>query len=442
MVNFADFQSKISPSFWKHIRKNTYVDWIDFPSDKTEFLKGVYDKIINGTYTPSPPREYVVSNKHNAVARIVPSLTLEDYCVYYFCVVSLEEYLAQDRTEGTFGGYRLGGQLRKKEDNEFNEFEEIPFSVSPFTYNPLAWVSAWRDFQKKAYVYSREDGYSHFLKFDIANFYNTVNLTILERKIRSACPRETSEIIDILIFFLKYWNKKFLQYAEQTVSIPQDEVGDCSRILANFYLQDYDKKIKALCDEKNCQYMRYADDQILMSDDKEAAERILFEASKELFKIGLSINSSKVERFPTREAWNYYWCFDLFDLLGDKNDTENITKAINLLLQLDKSKCRASSVISRILNCNLDKIPFDLKIKFISEVISDDYLLNASSRILLRIYELLDEKSKTEYIEKLRSLSEKAIFNSYHFNVLKAKQDGLPIDFDSELKDRIKELSL
>lgn len=442
MINFSDFEKKISPNFWKHIRKNTYVEWEVFPNNKSEFLRGVFDKIVNGTYTPSPPREYVVSNKHNAVARIVPSLTLEDYCVYFYCIVSLEEYLAKDRIDGTFGGFRLGGKLRDKEDTEFNEYEEIPFSTSPFTYNPLAWVTAWRDFQKKAYIYSLEDGYNHFLKFDIANFYNTINLTILERKIRLACPRGTSEIIDLLIFFLKYWNKKFLKYSEQTVSIPQDEVGDCSRILANFYLQDYDKKIKTLSDKYDCKYLRYADDMVLISSNKQSAEGIMFEASKELFKIGLNINSSKVNRFSTKEDWNYYWCFDIFDLLGDKYNTRDISKAIEKLIHLDKTKCRADSVILRILNCDLGLVQLDLKIKFISEVVNDEYLLNASSRIILRIYNLLDKGMQPRFLNKLYKLSKVAIFNSYHYNLLKAKQNGLPINFDNDLRKRIKELSL
>ncbi len=442
MVDFTTFKERIPDSFWTHIKKYTFVPWSNFPASKSEFLKNLYDELCSGTYTPQPPRDYVVSNKHNAVARIVPSLQLQDYCIYYFCIASLEEYLAINRTGGTYGGYSLGGKIRESEIEEFSEYEEIPFSVSPFSYNRLAWVGAWRDFNKKAYIYSRTGEYTHFLKFDIANFYNTINLSILERKVRLACPKETSDIIDLLFFFLKYWNKQFLQYAEQTVSIPQDEVGDCSRILANFYLQDYDKHIYELCEKHNCCYMRYADDQILMSENSDKNERILFEASKELFKIGLNINSSKVDRFRSQEEWDYYWCFDLFNLLGDKNDTGNIQLAISKFLQLNKSQCRYDSVLSRILNRNLDDISFDLRIKFLSEVLSDEYILNSSDRIILRIFSLLDERSKSQFLGKLKLLADKALFNSYHYNLLRAKQKGLPIEFEQHLRSRIKALKL
>lgn len=441
MINFDEFNKTISRSFWNHIKKNSYVSWDSFPSKKKSHLKELYNKIADGTYTPSPPRDYVVSNKHNAVARIVPSLTLDDYCVYYFCIARLEDYLAKNRVKGTYGGYRLGGEIRRQENEEFEALEEIPFSVSPFSYNPLAWVNAWRDFQKKARAYSSKSKFKYFLKFDIANFYNTINLTILERKIRLSCPKELSEIIDLLMFFLKYWNKKFLQYAEQTISIPQDEVGDCSRLLANFYLQDYDEYISGLCNENDCQYLRYADDQIIMSPNKKIAEEILFDASKELFKIGLNINSSKVDRLD-RDSWEYYWCFNLFDLLADREDAEKIEKAIKKFSKLEKDKCRYASVLSRIINCELENISFDLKYKLFAEIMNDDYLLNANHRTIKRVYSFLDESSKKQYLSKLESLSQEAIFNSFHYNLLLAKSKGLPINFEDKLHKRVEELKL
>lgn len=441
MISFEEFNKTISRSFWNHIKKNSYVSWLDFPRSKKAHLKKLYDTVIDGTYTPTPPRDYVISNKHNAVARIVPSLTLNDYCVYYFCIARLEDYLAKNRVKGTYGGYRLGGEIRRQENKEFGELEEIPFSVSPFSYNPLAWITAWREFQKKARVYSSKEKFTHFLKFDIANFYNAINLTILERKIRLCCPKELSEIIDLLMFFLKYWNKKFLQYAEQTISIPQDEVGDCSRLLANFYLQDYDEYISDLCDKKDCQYLRYADDQIIMSSNKKIAEEILFDASKELFKIGLNINSSKVDRL-NRSEWEYYWCFKIFDLLVDKENIKKIEKAIIELSKLDKNKCRYTSVISRVINCKLETISFDLRYKLLSEIMNDDYLLNTNHRTIMRIYGFLDEGSREQYLSKLKSLSQSTIFNSFHYNLLLAKSNGLPINFDGQLHKRIEELKL
>lgn len=438
------FIKTISKSFTNHLHKNSFVPWSYFPIDNSrreKFLLDLYNTLIKGVYTPSFPRDYVVSNKHNFVARIVPSLTLADYCVYYYCVKTLEKYLALNRTEGTYGGFSLGGEFRKLEDREFNELQEITFSISPFTYNPLAWTKAWRDFQKKARIYSADPNYNYFLKYDIANFYNTINLTILEQKIRLACPKEYSDEIDILFFFLKYWNKRFLKYAEQTISIPQDEVGDCSRLLANFYLQDYDQEIYNVAQKNQSKYMRYADDQILISTEKDTAEDVLFTASKELFKIGLNINSAKVERFD-RNSWEYYWSFNLFDLLGNPTDIKKLEIAIDAMLTLDKSKCRFDSLLRRILNCQVNKVSLDRKIKLLSLVTDDNFLLNQDSRLLLKIYKLISNDDKHKYIDKLEQLSDVARFNSYHYNLLRAKRFGLPIRSTKKIYRRIELLKL
>lgn len=444
MQSVAEFKKKVSGSFLNHLYKNSYLRWSGFPLDRNRrdrYLESLYKIIGSGLYTPSFPREYIVSNKHNSVARIVPSLTLNDYCVYYFCTKSVENYLAVNRVEGTYGGFSLGGEFRKREDKEFRELQEVAFSISPFTYNPLAWVKAWRDFQKKAKVYSADTKYTYFLKYDIANFYNTINLSLLEPKVRMACPKEFTDEIDLLFFFLKYWNKRFLKYAEQTISIPQDEVGDCSRLLANFYLQDYDRTIFNRSKKMSCVYMRYADDQIIMTSNEKTAEDLLFYASKELFKLGLNINSAKVIRF-TRSEWEYYWCFDTFDQLGDPKNVSKIEKAVDDISKLDKNKCRYDSLLKRILNCEIERISVDKKVKFLSLVSTDDFLLNCDSRLIVRIYKLLGKNEKRSYLNKLNNLSKVARFNSYHYNLLRAKNAGLPINFANDIYKKIEELKL
>lgn len=439
------FIKTVSKSFLDHIHKNSYVPWgPGFPTTEArriKFLGELYDRVTSGIYTPSFPRDYVVSNKHNYVARIVPSLTLEDYSIYYYCVKSIEDYLAVNRVEGTFGGYRLGGAFRKKENKEFDELQEIPVSISPFTFNPLAWVKAWREFQKKARIYSSNADYTYFLKFDIANFYNTINLSILERKIRAVTPKEFTDEIDLLFHFLKFWNRRFLKYTEQTISIPQDEVGDCSRLLANFYLQDYDQYLYTECDKRNCKYMRFADDQILMSTNKEDAEDILFAASKELFKIGLNINSAKVERFY-RTEWEYYWCFNLFDLLGDPKDIRKVSLAVDTTLALDRQKCRFDSVLRRLLNCRVDKISIDRRLKFLSLVTDPDFLVNCNARMVLSIYKLMSKGEKKNFVQSLMILMRKARFNSFHYNLIMAARQGLPLRPMGEIYKKISELKL
>lgn len=443
MIDEKDFCKTVSQSFWKHIHNNTFVP-VEENAHKNRImkLKQWCQEINDGHYSPDTPRDYVVSNKHNFTARIVPSLAIKDYCIYFYCIKKLEKYLALNRVEGTYGGFSLGGDFRTKENQEIISYEEIPFSSSPFSYNPLAWIKAWRDFQKKAYIFSRKGDYPYYLKFDIANFYNTINLSLLERKLRLSCPKNTSEVIDLLFYFLRFWNKKFLYFAEQTVGLPQDEVGDCSRLLANFYLQDYDKAIFEMCDSSNSCYMRYSDDQIIMSPNKEVAEKILFDASKELFRIGLNINSSKVDRIESIEAWDYYWCFDLFNELGDPNNKEKLETVIDAYLKLNPKKCRYDSLTTRLLNCNLMMIKSHLRLKVLSKVFDEKYLSNCDARIWMRIYEMLDETEKTDFIGLLKHLSDKVLFNKFHYSLLRAKRMGLPLDFEEYLHEKISNISL
>ena len=118
---------------------------------------------------------------------------------------------------------------------------------------------------------------------------------MLEEKIRSASNgTEYNDDISLLFHFLRQWNKPLEGYFPKTVGIPQDEIQDCSRILANFYLRSYDSNIFELSNNHNSRYLRYSDDMILFCPSKKDAEFLIFHASKELHKIGLNINSSKV----------------------------------------------------------------------------------------------------------------------------------------------------
>jgi Reverse transcriptase (RNA-dependent DNA polymerase) len=434
--------NKIISGIWKKIFKDTFVP-IKEPK-KDEFLNNLFDEIQNYSYTASNPREYIVLNKHNLVSRIVPILAVKDICIYYYCIQKLDEKISGNRVESTFGGFSMGGNLRKKEDEEINNLNEVPFSVSPYTYNPLAWVNAWRDFQKKAFTYSSQDDYSYFIKFDIANFYDCINLNILENKIRGVCDNNHFDTIDLLFSFLKNWNRKFHKYSIKTVGIPQDEVGDCSRILANFYLQDFDQVFCNYCNKLNIKYLRYADDMILMGKDELETKRALFEASKELNKIGLNINSSKVDIFESKKAFDYYWAFDIFDKLGDKDNIKDIEEAIKMYKKCIKGnkKFRNDSVSSRLLNCDLNKVDISFKYELLLGFMDENYLINCKDWVILRIYNILSNEERTKLKEKLELLIDKVYFNQFHYTLLKCNNF---LKFDSEtiekINKRIKEIA-
>lgn len=295
--------------------------------------------------------------------------------------------------------------------------------------------------KKKAKVYSKSWNYNYFIQFDIANFYDCINLNILEKKVRCVISNKQKWFVDLLFFFLKNQNKDFIWYNEKWVGLPQDEIGDCSRILANFYLQDYDDTLKNIADKLDVKYLRYADDQLIFSKDKKSAEQVLFEASKELHKIWLNINSSKVKIFENKDTFNTYRAFEIFDLLWDKNDIKNIERAIDIFFDLELKwiTFKKDSVLNRFLSCNLWEIDISKRIKLLSIFCEEKYLANASSFVLQSIYTLLsDNGMKEDFLQKLMDLSNKVLFNSYHYNLLRLHDEINDSIIDPrQLKSRI-----
>ena len=448
-----EFNECFGPSFWKKINESL----IPFSekhsiAERDILLNGLYIKLATRIYQTSFARNYIISNKHSGVARIVPTFSVEDYCTYFYCIKCIEEDLCAGRIEGTFGGWTLGNGFKESEESEICENEEsiaYIYSAPENSYNPYAWRKYWKEFQKMAYLNYQDEDYLVMVKLDIANFYDNIRLDLLQDKIRnklytSNSLNELGDEIEILFYFLKTWNRKLEGYKDKTVGIPQDELADCSRILANFYIQSYDKIAYEVAFDKGAAYLRYADDQIFFCKDKSIADSLLFEASKELSKIGLNINSSKVEFF-SREEFSTYWSFDIFELLSDENtgDIDKLNTAIELYFERrDFKKFRSSMVLNRLLSIGITKARQDLYYKILAEVLKPDFLEKCDKRNLRKIYQCLSTEEKNKMIETLLKISETNNFNSFHYNLLAfVKREKISTDL-SKIEERIRVLSI
>lgn len=440
MISKTEFEKVFSSSFWQKL-KDSLVPYKagEKPNNKKVFLQALHQDIINRAYFPEHPRDYIVSDKHNYVARIVPAFGYRENSVYFFCAKMLEDKIAINHVKGTYGGWRLGNPIREKEEKEF----DLILSASINSYNNLAWVENWRDFQKKAHAYSTQTNYGCFIKFDIANFYDSINLDLLETKIRLVTSPQENFVVELLFHFLRYWNRKFESYHAKSVGLPQDEIGDMSRLLANFYLQDYDVAIKSLCDKHNSAYLRYADDQIIYAPDSDTGLHILFEASKELFKINLNINSSKVTVFNSRTEFERYWAFEIFNHLGDKNDTKNIAIAVNKYFDWKTKgyKFRGDSVLTRLLSVNLAQVPAHLKHKLFSEFLSPEFLATSRHWVFQQLYNHLSH-NLDELYEVLDPLIPAVKYNSFHYNLLRFYKEHRPHFDTMELENQIDNLKI
>jgi Reverse transcriptase (RNA-dependent DNA polymerase) len=424
---FNDLTIIVDGKFYNHIHSKSSIP-IKQKKTKNEFCNELLEKLNQKKYSPSVPRNYLVQGKELMVSRIIPILEIKDYCVYYYCVKKLEAFIEKSRVEDTFGGFSMGGALRKNEDMEFAELANQD-SISNYPFNPVAWAKEWGDFQNKIYTYSNLDTYTYYLKFDIANFYDCINLNYLESKIRASSDSNSTGIIDLMFYFLRNWNKDFESYKTKNIGLPQDEVGDCSRVLANFYLHEYDKYMKIEAEKLNCKIVRYSDDQVIFSKDEYSARKLLFLASNYLSKINLNINSKKIDIFKDTNSFNDYWSFDVYELLADPK-VKTIEKAIEVYFyrKEQNTKFKATSIIKKIVNVLVkSNLTIDLgKLKMIEAEITKESVLSSSpSYFLDNINKLLEPRSRAGLVNKLHQISKVTFFNHFHYSLINSHIKGL-----------------
>jgi hypothetical protein len=319
---------------------------------------------------------------------------------------------------------------KRREDFQSKEefmAELYGISISEFSFNPSAWARAYGDLNAKLYATASMNEYEFVAELDIANYYDSIRLDILETRIREIVDSNYADIISLLFHFLNFWNRDINLYNKQTVGIPQDAMGDCSRILANFYLQPYDKFAFDLCTSMGGKYLRYADDQFIFSNNLEELNLLIFKVSKKLNSLGLSVNQKKVEIRTTKELIDHR-SFEIFDLLRDnidRSDKEKVEKFVDHYIELldntglKNIKSNGVPLLNRALFCPaIREIDLSKKIKILASLLDDDYLKNARAIHFVKIYDLLEDTNKNELIEKLHNLSHKVIHNAFHFELL------------------------
>ncbi len=135
---------------------------------------------------------------------------------------------------------------------------------------------------------------NYILIADIAHFYDTLNLHVLENQLRSSAGEDR-----FLSERVTYWLDRFLQKTDTGWSkgIPVGNNG--SRILAEGFLIGLDRRLK----RKNVKFIRYVDDFRIFSETPAEAQKALEILNFELDRIGLSLNDSKVALMKISEAF-------------------------------------------------------------------------------------------------------------------------------------------
>lgn len=424
-MKWDEFRSWFNRAFWRAFRRLTLPIAVpNTPAEREATARNVYESIVTARYSSSIPEAEIVINKGHGVARTVPVFCIQDYIVYYFCIKELEDVLCGNRTANTFGGWTLGGRMRKLED--IDVAFDAGYSSGRYSFNPRAWTTAFGEFNSLLFAQLDTGTYTHVLQFDLSNFYDCVRLDILERWIREEADASKGWVIALLFYFLNQWNRRNTGLHPQAVGIPQDALADCSRILANFYLQRYDKFAASTCAKAGAQYFRYADDQMVLLKGTEHVESVMLLLTRNLDRFGLRVNQKKVQLWSAEDLCSHR-CRDIqaiFANLGDNKDVARVRRFADAYLSIPKGKLSRTwngglPLLNRLLWANIESLPKKSFERLLTRYTARDYLLIADIDKLERVFQLNEKRRRPIDLDKrLRALADDTVHNAFHYEVL------------------------
>ncbi len=446
-MNWEDFNRWFNRDFWRAFKNRTFpIDVPNTQADKKATVRKVFDAIKSARYAPSIPEAEIVMNKGHGVARTIPVFCIEDYIVFYFCIKELEGVVSGNRTENTFGGWSLGGSLRKLEDIDV-EFD-TGFSSARYSFNPRSWQKAFGEFNSLLFAQLETGSYTHALQFDLSNFYDCVRLDILERWIREDAPSDKGWIIALLFYFLNQWNRRNTGLHPQGVGIPQDALADCSRLLANYYLQKYDKFAATLCSRAGALYFRYADDQMILLNGTDRIDELMLLLTRNLDRQGLRVNQKKVDLWTIKDLEKHR-CRKIqaiFSEAGDNKDPKLVRQFVDDYFKLSSAQLAKTwngglPLLNRLLWANLESLPQKLFNKLLTRYTAPKYLLRAEKDKLARIYELnAKRKRPIDLCKRLTDLGKATFHNGFHHETLAFAKEIKNTAMRKAFQKRLKEL--
>ncbi len=152
------------------------------------------------------------------------------------------------------------------------------------------WRECYPKFRNRVLDHLRQPNIKYYICCDIKGFYDNIRHDILLEQLRNYV--DASYVSNIL--------KKVVQMYEfeEGVGVPQGPAY--ARILANLYLNDFDKNIKRY----SSGYFRYVDDFFIFYESKDKAERGLKKVRKLLDEIGLVLSQDEKKKPDILESSN------------------------------------------------------------------------------------------------------------------------------------------
>lgn len=356
VIDVDDFIRQVDKAFWKHIsKKAVFRDVISYEDiDRENYLRALGNR-INSFEHAFGKSYFLYHPKKLGILRRVKVFGLADTCIYYYCVKSIQDELSTQikANPNVFGGFRFTPDLKIK-NGDLDGIAVDPKYESGFA--PKRYREEYKGYLGVAAKIA-ECKFQQTVHIDVAHFYDDVNLDILEDEVRSAVQGK-KPIVDLLFCFLRNSDRADLGYAQTSVGVPQEEIGDMSRLLANFYLSKFDPAIIGALDKKFGQYKyiytRWSDDMwFSFNGSLDDCYSVIQAVSLGLGRLKLHPNEGKILMLNNSE-FATHWHLDAMEDI--KTTAKNLTKAIDQCNHLlEDPNGRSHTIVSYLLRSILSK---------------------------------------------------------------------------------------
>ncbi len=349
---------KNSRPIWKKLKSSIVpIVTLSELNEIDKFIDKINRDLNNNNYVPNIGHGYLGFPKENGCTRFVPILTKEDMVVYYLLVLSLQDYLVHD-LPGVYGAWRSVPTNANKDEGVSFEFEsgvlgqEEAEIVEPYyadTLSRKAWFKNWNQFNELLASTCGTNGIGNYvLTSDVANFYDTIDVGKLCQKIRSDVSGN-DDVVALLTYFLQYWDKRIKGYNPSSKGIPQEIISDASRMLANYYLLDFDKKFIEKCKRESIVYIRWADDIVLFGSSPKKLENMMHNASRIMLNLGLNLSAAKTVHY-SRSEFRKYRALDLLAAIKNRDAKKFLKELKRFEVHCNENGGRIDTVVKASLN--------------------------------------------------------------------------------------------
>lgn len=339
IIDPKELVSAIDSRFWRHItREAVILDVIKFADiKKTEFLLELGNRVRSGNYHPTT--SWIIGfPKVEGIIRPVMAISLSDSIIYYYCLKRIQDKLVArtSEVEHVYGGFRITEKLQL----DPSQLDSLAYDPNYEGFASFNYRKAWSEYQNLAKRLA-DARFDYYLHLDIAHFYDAIRIDMLEREVRNVAS-DSGPAIDLLFYFLKNLRPSYqANYSDNSVGLPQEEVGEMSRLLANFYLSSFDRSVISplarLFKGKRgvaFQYTRYADDiWIAFNGEKNLARRASQIVGQLLSDLGLHLNDAK-SKIMTGNEYNKHWCFSEWERIHElRNNPKELLKKLKQIYE-------------------------------------------------------------------------------------------------------------